>query len=132
VEAHGGAGIQLGLLALGALASLAGILLAYAFFLQGRRRTAAISAWPSIVLVRRFWYAGWGFDWVVDRLAIRPYVWLAGKNKADGFDRFYAGVAWTGRAISRALASTQNGAVRRYAAGIVVGAVILVVMVVFL
>jgi NADH-quinone oxidoreductase subunit L len=129
---------------------LLGLALAFVFFLRRPDWTAKLAQSPAGILLTRFWYSGWGFDGIYERLIIHPYVRLAQINKSDAFDwmidrliaRPYAGMArflkedffdriffWIGAlnaAIARALRALQNGYVRWYAAGIVVGAILLI------
>jgi NADH-quinone oxidoreductase subunit L len=80
--------------------------------------------------VRRFWLAGWGFDWVYDRLFVRPYVWLARLDREDVVDYLYRFLGWLARDAHETLAVTQNGRLRWYAGGLVLGAILLLTLVV--
>jgi NADH-quinone oxidoreductase subunit L len=79
--------------------------------------------------VHAFWFSGWGFDWLYDKLFVQPVLWIARVNQSDFVDAIYRGVAGLSKAISRALSRTETGRVRTYAAGIAVGAVILILVV---
>ncbi len=81
--------------------------------------------------LQRFWFAGWGFDELYDRIFVRPYCWLARVNQGDVLDQIYRGIAALNRRLHDALSRTQNGHVRRYAAGIAIGAVIILALVMF-
>ena len=134
--AEAGPGPELALQIVAGLMSLGGIYLAYLLFLRrpaalARRADAWAQSRPGQAL-RRLWLAGWGFDWLYDHLLVRPYAWLAQANRDDVVDRFFDGVAWLGAYAHRLLSLTQSGRVRWYAAGIAIGAVILIVMVVLL
>jgi NADH-quinone oxidoreductase subunit L len=110
--------------AVAALTVAVGIYTAWAVYL--RRRPAA-PAPPGILW--RFWQAGWGFDWLYDRLFVHPVLALAHLIRGDVVDALYngiAGVSWFGY---RALSATENGRVRWYAAGIALGSIVLIVMV---
>jgi NADH-quinone oxidoreductase subunit L len=115
-----------------AAVSLAGILVAYILYMPGRAWTERMAARGPWSLVRRWWLAGWGFDWAYDRLFVRPLVWVARVSRADFFDGFYAAVAWTCRAINDGLVLTQTGRVRWYAMGVALGAIGILAIVVFL
>jgi NADH-quinone oxidoreductase subunit L len=133
-----------------AAAALLGLLLAYVFFLRRPNLSSRMARSTAGNALRRFWFAGWGFDWLyekmivhpyvrlasinkndvfdwlVDRLVTRPYAWVARINRGDFFDRFFVWIARLNAAISRALRTLQSGYVRWYAAGIVAGAIILI------
>jgi NADH-quinone oxidoreductase subunit L len=66
------------------------------------------------------------FDWMADRLFARPYAAVGRFLKEDFFDRFFFWIGALNTAIARALGALQNGYVRWYAAGIVVGAILLI------
>lgn len=87
---------------------------------------------PTGSALSRFWYTGWGFDWLYAHLFIRPFVWVARVNKGDAFDRLYDAIVWLAQVLHRALRTTQTGRVRWYAAGIALGAVVVVAIVVVL
>jgi NADH-quinone oxidoreductase subunit L len=106
-----------------ALAFLAGI---YGASLYVRRPATTVSA------LKRLWLAGWGFDWIYDRLFVRPILWAARINRADIVDSLYDGIAALTRAGYRALTLTETGRVRWYAAAIAGGSVLFIAMVIFL
>ncbi|MEZ4862695.1 MAG: NADH-quinone oxidoreductase subunit L [Caldilineaceae bacterium] len=115
-----------------ALVALVGIYLAYLFYLQRPQLAAnlARSGWGTAL--QRFWFGGWGFDWLYERLFIRPYVWIAQADRNDVIDLIPAGIGWLNRAAYAVLSRTQSGSVRGYAMGIAVGAVLVVAIVVLL
>ncbi len=80
----------------------------------------------------RFLTAGWGFDWLYDRLFVRPFIWLSRINARDVVDRISDGVGGLFILLSRAFRLTQNGKVRWYAAGLAAGAALIVAAVVLL
>ena len=104
------------------IAFIVGLAFAWAY----RRRWAAMGA------VERFWSAGWGFDWLYERLFVRPVVWAARVNRGDVIDSIYDGLAAGARAGYRALSWTETGNLRWYAAGIAFGSVLFVALVIFL
>ncbi len=121
------------LLALAATAAaLGGMALAYFFFMRRPESTAGLMRRPTVRALNRLWFSGWGFDWLYNNLFVRPYVWLAKTNKDDIVDAVYDGIAWLFRALNRALSLTQNGRLRWYALGIMLGAIVLIGMAVLL
>jgi NADH-quinone oxidoreductase subunit L len=135
-----------------AAAVLLGLALAYVFFLRRPDWSAKLASSPVGSALGRFWFSGWGFDGMYERLIIHPYVrlaqlnkddvfdwmavWLvarpyvviAGFLKEDFFDRFFSWIGALNAAVARALRTLQSGLTRWYAAGIVVGAILLIAM----
>jgi NADH-quinone oxidoreductase subunit L len=114
------------------MVSVVGIVLAWFFFLRAPGYVRTLSESRSGALVHRLWLAGWGFDWIYDTFIVRPFVWVAKVNKDDFIDLIYIGFIWTSRGINRFLTFTQAGKLRWYAAGIAVGAVLILGLVVLL
>jgi NADH-quinone oxidoreductase subunit L len=91
-----------------------------AWWLYGTR-AEGLSIMPAL---HRFFLSGWGFDWLYDRVFVRPVLWIARVGRADWVDPAYSAIASGTTYVHRALALTQNGQVRWYAAGLVAGSVI--------
>ena len=87
-------------------------------------------AHPAAVV--RFLQSGWGFDWIYDRVLVRPFVWIARINSKDIVDKLAVGIGGLNMLLSRGLRLTQSGRVRWYAAGVAAGAVLIVAAVVLL
>ena len=113
------------------LVSLAGIWAAYLLFLRYRAFTEAIAQSAPGKLLFRFWFVGWGFDWLYDTLIVRPFLWIARINRDDFLDLIYGGTTLYSEQAHRFLSFTQSGNVRWYAAMIAFGAVLLIALVVF-
>ncbi len=133
-----------------AAAVLLGLALAYLFFARRPDWSARLALAPAADRLAKFWFSGWGFDglyerliihpyvrlaqinkadvfdWLIDRLVARPYAALARINRRDFLDRLFDGIAAVNMAAARALRRLQSGYVRWYAAGIVMGAILLI------
>jgi NADH-quinone oxidoreductase subunit L len=125
-------GVELLVGVVAGLVSLAGIYLAYLFFLRRPRLAARLVQAPVGGALHRYWFSGWAFDWLYDRLLVWPYLDLANGLHSDVIDLFYRGLSWLTRAFSRALSLTQTGMVRWYALGILLGAVVIIFLAVVL
>lgn len=112
---------------LAVLAPLLGIVIAWRV-LRTRPAFTTTPAWRHAA-ARAF--AGWGFDRVYEGMFRRPYVLLARRLAHDPIDRPFMGLASASHAAWHALSATQNGQLRRYAAGLVSGVIVLVIMLVF-
>ena len=115
-----------------AVVSISGIYLAYLFFLRRRAIAEGLVRSTLGAALDRFWFGGWGFDWLYHKLFVNPYVWLARANKDDFIDSIYNGIAKLNELLYRALSWTETGKVRWYMAGIVFGAIVAIAITVFL
>ncbi len=88
------------------------------------------NSWGAVL--HRFWFIGWGFDWLYDRLLVRPFNWFAYHDRDDVIDLAYQGIGDLARVSNRALTRTQTGQLRYYAMGLALGAVLTVAAVVLL
>ncbi len=116
---------------LSAASALGGIGLAYLLYLRHPHQRERLAQSPPAATLRTFWQAGWGFDALYDRLAVRPFLWLARINRHDFIDRPYETVARLCRLLYHGLSASQNGRLRHYAAGIATGSILIVFVAVF-
>jgi len=87
---------------------------------------------PMKGALQQLWFAGWGFDWLYDRLFVRPFLWVARQTKRDPADIPIQGIGEIAMLGNRALSVTQSGRVRWYAAGLAMGTVAIVAVAFFL
>jgi NADH-quinone oxidoreductase subunit L len=132
IAAHGDIHTELVLQIITAVVSLAGIYLAYLFYLRLPRYSESIARTAVGAALHRFWFSGWGFDWLYDKSVVQPYLWIARANKNDFVDLIYDGVVWLNQGLYRMISQTQTGHVRWYATGIVIGAVVTIAIAVCL
>lgn len=126
-----GSSLELILSAIAAVVAIAGVGIAYIAF---RRRPVFLEVLvrsPASLALQHFWEADWGFDWVYDRALVRPFLWVARTDQGDVIDRFYSGLAALSRLTYQQLSASETGRVRRYAAGITAGSIILIAILVF-
>lgn len=110
-------------IASGAIA-LAGILLAALLFLGKRRFVNAVAQSAPGRFLGAWWYAAWGFDWLYDKLFVKPYL-LA--TRLLGNDPIDSGIGLIPRLVrggNGMLSSSQTGQLRWYAVSLVGGAVL--------
>ncbi len=115
-----------------AVTALLGIYAAYRIYGRRARRDLPESPPARSHPLIRFWAAGFGFDWLYDRLLVRPYYWAANVNRDDMVDSFYAFIAGLTLSISRLSSGTQTGRTRNYAFGIALGAAVMIALVMVL
>lgn len=133
VEAfHRSIGTELIFQLIAAVISLSGIYLAYRHYYQQSDLPARMAGSAPGQRVHSFWFSGWGFDTLYDIIVVKPLLWFSRINKRDFFDLIYTGLAYLAQGFHFLFARTQTGKVRFYAAGIALGAVITIAIVVFL
>jgi len=111
------------------LLALIGIMFAYSIFVHSPQHTGRpeeIKRSPIAAALHCFLFQGWNFDLLYDKFIVQPFVRVARFNKGDFIDFIYKGIAFVNRSFNRALSFTQSGKVRWYAAGLAIGAVILI------
>ena len=121
--AHG-AKLEVGMLS--SAVAVSGIAVAYGLFLRQRRLVDWLSNSETGRVLNQWWLHGWGFDWLYDRLLVRPLVWFSSVNVRDGIDLAVLAIPSALRALNGALVRAENGRIRWYAAGMAVGAVLVI------
>ncbi|SDJ82989.1 NADH-quinone oxidoreductase subunit L [Microbulbifer yueqingensis] len=105
---------------------LLGLLTAWLMFSKGRNLLRPFNP------LERFLFSGWGFDWLYDRILVRPLVWLANINSGDIVDSVYRGSAEASRRLHLLASQTQNGQVRWYLGSLAAGSILLLAILVVL
>ena len=106
-----------------------GVALGYFMFYDKRIDFSAAVNSPVGEALRKFWFGGWGFDWVYDRAIVKPFAFVARLNKADAVDLGSAAVAATTRGCHHVIALTQSGRLRWYAVNMALGVLIAFIIV---
>ena len=106
------------------IVSLAGIFIAYLFYLRRPDYVEKVVGYRLFESARKFWLVGWDFDAMYDRLLVRPFLRLADISKKDIIDSGYTGIASLNRSMSTLLSRTQTGNLRWYAMGLAMGAAV--------
>jgi NADH-quinone oxidoreductase subunit L len=109
---------------------IVGVLLAWWLYRRGRQPEFMLQPSAARVAVGRFWFAGWGFDWLYDRLFVRPFLWFARVSRDDLVEPAVTGIVWVNRGAWRLLSRSQSGLLRVYAAAAGVGVAVLIAIVV--
>jgi NADH-quinone oxidoreductase subunit L len=78
--------------------------------------------------LHQFWFSGWRFDILYDTAFVKPFVYLATVNKNDVIDKLYASIVSFTQSLHWLIAQTQNGVLRWYVMGIVLGAVLILTL----
>ena len=114
------------------VASLGGLATAYYFILKRPDVTARLVQTRWGATIHRFWFEGWGFDWLDNRYVVQPFVRMAQMDKDDWMD---LGPIWAAKTSEKAaiiLNGWHDGHLHRYAAAIILGAVLLLTAVILI
>ena len=104
-----------------AVLCLAGIYVAYFFYMKRTDLRGELKS--SMIVLNRFWFSGWGFDRLYDILFVKPFLYFSSANKNDAVDKVYNGMVSISTFLHNQFAKTQNGVMRWYIMGIVIGAI---------
>jgi NADH-quinone oxidoreductase subunit L len=121
-----------GLVIVSMLVVAAGLFLAWFLYRRRPKPEPRVEGAKAARLARCFICAGWGFDWLYERLFVRPLAWLARVNKNDVVDQPFRGLAGAANVANSLLTRTQTGRLRWYAAAVALGAVVVIIVAVFL
>ena len=111
---------------------IAGVILGYFLFRSENRASIERIAESTIgKTLSQFFFGGWGFDWIYDRVIVKPFVVIAGWNKSDAVDSIYKAITAIMRYAYNFVTITQNGSLRWYVVNMSAGLVVLFVLVVF-
>ena len=131
IETQAGGLTETGSEAIAGLLFLVGLYFAYLFHLRKRTLSDSLVANPLGRVLDQWWFAGWGFDWIYDKVLVQRFIWVANVNKSDFVDAFYSGIARVADASYRLLSRTETGRVRWYATAMAAGSVLFVALVLF-
>jgi NADH-quinone oxidoreductase subunit L len=104
-----------------ALVPVLGIVTGWLIFGSGQIKLDGFLQRPLARSLRAFWFSGWGFDDLYERLLVRPFVQLAEANKSDAVDLIYRGLVLAASGLNRLLLQTQTGGLRWYATSMAIG-----------
>lgn len=104
--------------------ALIGIYIAYLVFIKKNLKFRIQNS--------KFLLSGWGFDWLYDKVIVKPVVFFAEINKNDFIDIFFNGIASVNAYLYDIFKLTQTGRIRTYVVSIVIGIVIMLTLIILL
>ncbi|ADM99263.1 NADH-quinone oxidoreductase subunit L [Dickeya dadantii] len=108
--------------------AIAGILLAAALWLGKRQLVTSIANSAPGRFFSTWWFHAWGFDWLYDKVFVKPYLAIATLLQRDPLNALMNIPAILTRWGNRTLIVSENGQVRWYVASMGVGAVVLLAL----
>ena len=101
-----------------------------ALFFGERRFVTSLGKNPTAKLIAKFWFSAFGFDWLYDRLFVKPFLFFVHITRKDIFDIAVMSVTSPLTALNGLFSRTQTGQIRWYAASMAFGAVLIIALVV--
>ncbi|WON75644.1 NADH-quinone oxidoreductase subunit L [Serratia sp. UGAL515B_01] len=114
-------------MASGAVA-IVGILLAAALWLGKRSLVNSIAKSAPGRFFSTWWFYAWGFDWLYNKVFVRPYLLVAKLLQSDPLNSMMNLPAQFSRWGNRGLTLSENGQIRWYIASMGVGAVVVLAL----
>jgi NADH-quinone oxidoreductase subunit L len=111
-----------------AVVTFAGIYAGYAIYQVKNTVTGQWLQSDENAGIRNFLYNGWGFDRLYETIFVKPFVFITSVNKSDGFDRIYNGIAQVNLKLNRLLSVSQNGSLRLYIGGFIIGILFIITL----
>ncbi|TVZ28639.1 NADH-quinone oxidoreductase subunit L [Gillisia sp. Hel_I_86] len=110
-----------------AAVAIAAVIVAYKLYFNKPLPAAE----PERTALQQFFYKGWDFDLLYDKVIVAPMLYMSRIDKNDFIDLFYTGMATVARKSHFVLSAAQNGQLRWYAMVVAVGAVIILTILFF-
>ncbi|MEJ7740558.1 MAG: NADH-quinone oxidoreductase subunit L [Chitinophagaceae bacterium] len=110
------------------LATFSAIWLGYYLYIK---KTDLVHNWkqtPGNNAIIQFFYSGWGFDQLYHTLFVSPFLYITRINKADVIDQLYHGIARANVSMNRVLSVSQNGSLRWYVVGVLIGILFIITL----
>ncbi|SFD21924.1 NADH dehydrogenase subunit L [Chitinophaga sp. CF118] len=111
-----------------AIITLTGIYTGYLLYhlqpeviLQWKQRSA-------LVEIREFFFSGWKFDQLYNNIIVKPFQFITSTNKSDAFDKIYNGIASANLHLNQLFSISQNGSLRWYVVGVLIGILFIITL----
>ncbi|RLM24845.1 NADH-quinone oxidoreductase subunit L [Brenneria alni] len=108
--------------------AIVGILLAAVLWLGKRQWVNSVAQSAPGRFFSTWWFHAWGFDWLYDKVFVRPYLTIAKLLQRDPLDALMNIPAVVARWGNRGLTVSENGQVRWYVASMGLGAVVVLAL----
>ncbi len=109
-----------------AMVPVVGIMVAWTLYVHRPKVLHGYEKFAALAAVHQFARAGFGFDAVYEFCFVKPVAYLSRINRNDVSIAYVGAVSRVAEALHYLLSMTQTGRVRWYAAGVGIGAVILI------
>ncbi|OZH90573.1 NADH-quinone oxidoreductase subunit L [Salmonella enterica] len=127
IHAHAGKRVMTLEITSGVVA-IAGILIAAWLWLGKRTLVTSIANSAPGRLLGTWWYNAWGFDWLYDKVFVKPFLGIAWLLKRDPLNALMNIPAILSRFAGKGLVLSENGYLRWYVASMSIGAVVVLAL----
>jgi NADH-quinone oxidoreductase subunit L len=110
------------------LVTLSGVYFGYVYCYRSPLWHKKVYQSVLVQAVRNFWLRGWQFDLLYDTLFVKPFLFITAFNKNDVFDKIYSGIANATIRMYSLLSVSQNGSLRWYIGGVLVGILLIITL----
>ncbi|WP_261387726.1 hypothetical protein [Chitinophaga pinensis] len=110
------------------LTTLTGIMTGYMLYYLYPHTIREWKQSEGLMAVRNFFFAGWRFDQLYDMLFVKPFVYITQISRNDVTDKIYSGIAEMHLQLNRFLSVSQNGSLRWYVAGVLIGILFIITL----
>ena len=111
--------------------ALLGVYLAWQFCLKSPKVLYRFKTTGLGKGIDTFFFKGFMFDRLYDIILVKPVVWLSKIDKHDFVDRIYEAIGSLGLLLNKIFSRTQNGYLRWYVCGIVLGMAVALTIILF-
>lgn len=108
--------------------SLTGIYTGYVLYYGQSPLLARWQQSPGLMSVRNFLLKGWQFDQLYDTILVKPFLFITGINKSDVSDKLYTAIADANLHLNKLFSLSQNGSLRWYVTGVLVGILFIITL----
>jgi NADH-quinone oxidoreductase subunit L len=108
--------------------AIVGILIAAWLWLGKRTLVSSVANSAPGRFFGTWWFAAWGFDWLYDKIFVKPYLGIAWLLKRDPLNALLNTPALASRLANKGLVVSENGYLRWYVASMGVGAVVVLAL----
>lgn len=110
------------------IVSLFGIYTGYSLYYRQSEQMTLWKQSENIQALRNFLLNGWKFDQLYDTLLVKPFLFITRINKSDVTDKLYTGIADIHLQLNKGFSFFQNGSLRWYVAGVLIGILFIITL----
>ena len=115
-----------------AAVTLLSLVIAYIFYAYPNSEVHEILNTPMVKSLVKLCKSNWRFDFILNNIFVKPYIYLANWLKKDPFAIWDNWVMWGIKKINSYIVSLENGQIRWYLVSMVIGSIIILMLLIFI